>query len=101
MRLIIILLGMIAAGAAFFVFGGDRRASELSGVSGVGDRIKNVATTVIVKEIENPECTKLLDNIKRKTAAVVQKSRPPDMKCFWGMPPQNQQSPSIARRRRK
>ena len=84
MRLIIILLGMIAAGAAFFVFGGDRRASELSGVSGVGDRIKNVATTVIVKEIENPECTKLLDNIKRKTAAVVQKISPSGHEVLLG-----------------
>lgn len=76
MRTLIIMLVLIAAGAAFFVFGGDRRTSDQSATVGVGDRIKNVATTVLVKEIENPECAKLLDNIKRKTAAVVQKILP-------------------------
>jgi len=76
MRTLIIMLVLIAAGAAFFVFGGDRRTSDQSATVGVGDRIKNVATTILVKEIENPECAKLLDNIKRKTAAVVQKILP-------------------------
>ena len=86
MRIVILVLGLIAAGAAFFVFGGDRRASEQGVAAGLGDRIKNVATTVIVKEMENPECAKLLDNIKRKTAAVVQKISPSGHEVLLGHP---------------
>lgn len=86
MRTIIIMLILIAAGAAFFVFGGDRRTSDQNPAVGVGDRIKNMATTVLVKEIENPECAKLLDNIKRKTASVVQKISPSGHEVLLGHP---------------
>ena len=86
MKAIVIVLVLIAAAAAFFVFGGDRRSAELAGTVGVGERIKNAATTVIVKEIENPECAKLLGNIKSKTAAVVQKISPSGHEILLGHP---------------
>lgn len=76
MRRVVVALSFIAAAAAFVVFFGDRRSSDQSPATGVSDRIKNAASTVIVKEIENPECAKLLDHIKSKTAAVLQKISP-------------------------
>ena len=86
MRSIIVALFLIAAGAAFLMFGGARQSSDQSASVGVGARLKNVATTVLVKEIENPECAKLLDNIKRKTAAVVQKISPSGHEVLLGHP---------------
>lgn len=76
MRTVVIVLALIAAAAVFFIYGGDKRSSDESVAMSVGDRIKNVATTAIVKKIENPECARLLDNVKSKTAAVVQKISP-------------------------
>lgn len=75
-RALIITLALVAGAAAFFIFGADRQASDQGGATSVRDRIKNVATTAIVREIENPECARLLQNIKSKTAAVVQKISP-------------------------
>lgn len=74
MRLVIILFVLIAAGAGYMIFGGDK--SSESSAPGVGGRIKNAATSVLVREIENPECLKLLNNIKSKTSAAVQKISP-------------------------
>lgn len=76
MRTVVIAIALIAAAAAFFIFAGDRLSLNQSPSVGVGDRIKSAATTAIVKEIEDPECAKLLDLIKGKTAAVVQKISP-------------------------
>jgi hypothetical protein len=75
-RTIVIALVLIAAAAAVFIFAGNRPSTDQSVATRVGDRIKNAATTVIVKEIENPECARLLQNIKGKTAALVQKISP-------------------------
>ena len=74
MRIAIILFVLIAAGAGYMIFGGDKSPESAS--TGVGGRIKNAATSVLVREIENPECLKLLNNIKSKTSATVQKISP-------------------------
>ncbi len=76
MRTVVIAIALIAAAIAFYIFVGDSRSSEQTPSASVGDRIKSAATTAIVKEIENPECAKLLDHIKGKTTAVVQKISP-------------------------
>lgn len=75
MRIAIIIFLLIAAGAGYVIFGGDK-SPESSSALGVGGRIKNAATSAIVSEIENPECLKLLNNIKGKTSAAVQKISP-------------------------
>lgn len=75
MRIGIIIFLLIAAGVGYVIFGGNK-SSESSASLGVGGRIKNAATSVLVHEIENPECLKLLNNIKGKTSAAVQKISP-------------------------
>lgn len=84
MRIVVITLILIAAAATFFVYGDGERTMNPNVAVGVGDRIKNVATTAIVKEIENPECAKLLDNIKSKAGAVVQKISPSGHEILLG-----------------
>lgn len=83
-KIIVIALVMIFAAAGFFIYGGDRPSSDRPMAAGVGDRIKNLATTAIVKEIENPECAKLLDHVKNKTAAIVQKISPSGHEILLG-----------------
>lgn len=76
LRTIVIALVFIAAAAAVLIFAGNRPSTDQDVAASVGDRIKNAANTAIVKEIENPECDRLLQNIKGKTAALVQKISP-------------------------
>ena len=76
MRIFIVLLILVTAGAGYFFLGDKSGLRERAAVERVEDKIKSVAETALVREIENPQCSKLLSHIREKTGAAIERISP-------------------------
>jgi hypothetical protein len=71
-----IIILLIAAGAGYFYFGKSDKNLQVMSSTNIENRLESAARSLVVREIENPECVKLLNNITEKTSATVQKISP-------------------------
>lgn len=76
MRIFIVLLLLVTAGAGYFFFGDKSGLRESAVVERVEEKIKSVAETTLVREIENPQCSKLLAHVREKTGASIERISP-------------------------
>lgn len=76
MKILGIIILLIAAGAGYFYFGKGDKNLQVTSSANIENRLESAARSLVVREIENPECVKLLNNIKEKTSATVQKISP-------------------------
>lgn len=76
MRIFLLFLLLVAAGAGFFLFGDKLGLRENAVVERVEEKIKSAAETALVRGIEKPECAKLLKHIRDKTGAAVERISP-------------------------
>ena len=76
MRIAIVVALLIAGVLGYFALNAKNQQAETAPATGVANRLKSAAESVIVRQVETPECAKLLNNIKSKTSATVQKITP-------------------------
>jgi hypothetical protein len=75
-RILLLILLLVAAGAGFVLFGDRLGLRENAVVERVEEKIKSAAETALVRGIEKPQCAKLLKHIQDKTGAAVERVSP-------------------------